>query len=400
MLAQHGVVGHRRGEARVGVGGLLGRALLPRTTLPVGELVGDLAVHSLPPHVAVLGHGDVGEDGVLGDGPHRVGIGGEVGPWRDAEVAVLGVHRPEPAVLAHPHPRDVVTDGPDLPPGEALRGNHHREVGLAAGRRERAGHVGHVTVGALDTEDEHVLGEPALVLPKPAADAERQALLAEEGVAAVAGAEAPDGVVFGEVTDVAALGIDVAGAVQAAIEVVGVAERVQRCLPHASHDPHVEDHVDAVGDLDAHLGQRRADRPHDVRDDVHGPALHRAQEQLGQLPVGLLGSHPVVGRAGGVLRLGADEGEVLDPRDVVGIGPVQVAAGSLLGVERDEHAGVHRVLGEALLLRLGPIAPHDAVRLAERGAVPHPVEQGLIPCERGRAPVNLARHQFISRTNP
>jgi hypothetical protein len=29
-------------------------ALLPGATLPVGELVGDLAVHALPPHVAVL----------------------------------------------------------------------------------------------------------------------------------------------------------------------------------------------------------------------------------------------------------------------------------------------------------------------------------------------------------
>jgi len=38
--------------------------------------------------------------------------------------------------------------------------------------------------------------------------------------------------------------------VQAAIEVVRVAEHVQRDATHARHDAHVEDDVDAVGDLD------------------------------------------------------------------------------------------------------------------------------------------------------
>jgi len=73
------------------------------------------------------------------------------------------------------------------------------------GRWERGGDVGHLALGALDAEDEHVLREPAFLLAEGAADAEREALLAEEDVAAVAGADAPDRVVLREVADVAAL---------------------------------------------------------------------------------------------------------------------------------------------------------------------------------------------------
>ena len=124
---------------------------------------------------------------------------------RDAEVAGLGVDRVEPPVVADAHPRDVVADGPDLPALEALGRDHHREVRLAARARERGRDVRHLAFGRLDAEDEHVLGEPALPASEVAADAERQALLAEEHVAAVAAADAPDRVVLREVADVSSL---------------------------------------------------------------------------------------------------------------------------------------------------------------------------------------------------
>ena len=60
-----GLLRHRRGEAGVRVRGLLGRARRPRAALPVDELGGGLAVLALPPHVAVRGQRDVGEDRVL-----------------------------------------------------------------------------------------------------------------------------------------------------------------------------------------------------------------------------------------------------------------------------------------------------------------------------------------------
>ena len=54
-------------------------------------------------------------------------------------------------------------------------------------------------VGRGDAEDEHVLGHPALVAGHGRGDAQGEALLAEQGVAAVAGAVGPDLAGLGEV---------------------------------------------------------------------------------------------------------------------------------------------------------------------------------------------------------
>ena len=167
--------------------------------------------------------------------------------------------------------------------------------------------------------------------------------LPEQRVAAVAGAEAPDRVVEREVADVAALGIDVAEAVQAARELVVVAELLPGDVAHARHDAHADRDVERIGELHADLRQRRADRAHDERHDVHRPPAHAAVEQrraawrtpaLGSIQL-LVG--PAMSSAGR-----ADEGEVLAAGDVVGIGAVQVAAGQLLLVELDEDALARR----------------------------------------------------------
>src|SRR5207253_10129040 len=122
---------------------------------------------------------------------------------------------------------------PDLPALEALGRNHHGEVGLAARAGERRGDVRHLALGRLDAEDQHVLGEPALFLSEVAADAKRETLLAEKNVAAVARATRPARVVLREVADEASLGIAVEHRVQAAIEVVRLAEHGERRATHA-----------------------------------------------------------------------------------------------------------------------------------------------------------------------
>src|SRR6266851_4471932 len=101
----------------------------------------------------------------------------------------------------------VVADGPDLPAVEAFGRDHHGEVGLAAGGGEGGGNVGLFLCsigadGGFNSEDEHVLGHPALVAGDVGGDAQGKALLAEEGVAAVARAVAPDLAGLGEVDDV------------------------------------------------------------------------------------------------------------------------------------------------------------------------------------------------------
>jgi hypothetical protein len=68
---------------------------------------------------------------------------------------------------------------------KGLRRDHHREVGLAAGARERRRDVGLLAPADSRPEDQHVLGHPALVAGDVGGDAQREALLAEQRVAAV-----------------------------------------------------------------------------------------------------------------------------------------------------------------------------------------------------------------------
>ena len=139
------------------------------------------------------------------EGLHGVGVGVPAGARGDAEEAGLGVDGVEPAVVAELHPADVVADGLGLPAGN--RGDEHGEVGLAARRRERGGDVLRLALGGRELQDQHVLGEPAVVAGHHRGDAQREALLAEQGVAAVAGAVRPDLAGLGEVHDVLVLGV-------------------------------------------------------------------------------------------------------------------------------------------------------------------------------------------------
>ena len=45
------------------------------------------------------------------------------------------------------------------------RRDQHRQIGLAAGAGERRRHVGDLAVGVFEAEDQHVLGQPALLPP-------------------------------------------------------------------------------------------------------------------------------------------------------------------------------------------------------------------------------------------
>ena len=177
-------------------------------------------------------------------------------------------------------------------------------------------------------------------------------------------------------------GLHVEHAVQALGETAVGAELVPRDLPMRVMMPHAEHDVDRIGQLHAHLGQRRAGQAHEVRHDVHGAALHGAAAQAVELLVHLGGLHPVIGRAGGLGRAGADEGKVLDARDVVGIGAVQVAAGEFFLVELDEHAHVDGLLREAFLFLFAAVAPDDLVGPAE---LRHLVDPGVKAGVRGGA---------------
>src|SRR6185437_6783601 len=87
------------------------------------------------------------------------------------------------------------------------RRHQHREIGLAASRRERRRDISLLALRTLDAEDEHVLGEPALLTAEDRGDAQREAFLAEQRVAAITRAVRDDRVLFRELDDVFVLRI-------------------------------------------------------------------------------------------------------------------------------------------------------------------------------------------------
>ncbi len=177
------------------------------TGLPSGQ--------ALPPRLVVRGQTDVGKDRVLANHLVGIAIGLGVGSRHHAEVSGFGIDGVQAAVLAGVQPGDVIADGPDLPALVARRGNQHRQIGLAAGGGKGARQVVSLALRILDADNQHVLRQPALGARLPARDAQRVAFLAEQGVAAVAGAEAFDRQLFGEMHDEAALRIQIAGGMQA-----------------------------------------------------------------------------------------------------------------------------------------------------------------------------------------
>src|SRR5665811_2055262 len=388
-------------EPAVGVGGRRRRLRGPVLARPVDEVSGDLVGHALPPHVVVVGERHVGEDRVVVEGEQRGGVGLGRRERGDAEEAGLGVDRVQAAVRSRAHPRDVVADGLDGPAGD--RRAQHGEVGLAARRGERGGEVVDAAVGAGDLEDEHVLGEPALVTGEHRRDAQRVALLTEKGVAAVPGSVRPDLAGLGEVGDVLvvaarpgdvragrAVGVDqgVADRMHRRHPVAGLGDELERRRAYAGHDPHVDDHVRAVGDLDAEARDVAAEGAHGERDHVHGAAAHRSGEHAleGLSHLGRCG--PVVRGPGVFLVLGADEGTGLDAGDVRRCGACEGAAGARVGVELDEGARGDHLGVEAVALFEGPVAPVHLVGLGELGDLLDPGHEvrrslsGSIECDQ------------------
>ena len=108
---------------------------------------------------------------------------------------------------------------------------------------------------------------------------------------------------------------------------------VEDRVPHARHDPHADGDVGRVGEFDADVGERRAERPHAERDHVHRPPAHAAVEQAAQRRLHLPRRDPIVGRARVSLAQATDERTVLDARDVAGVGAGQETAGTPRGIE-------------------------------------------------------------------
>ena len=96
---------------------------------------------------------------------------------------------------------------------------------------------------------------------------------------------------------------------------------IEHLLPHAGHDAHADDDIGRIGELHADMRDRRTERPHAEGDDVHGAARacspRTSRSSVARISFGSI--QLLVGPASS-LCVGADEGAVLDARDVAGIG--------------------------------------------------------------------------------
>ena len=316
---------------------------------------------ALPPDfLGLLVVGDVGEDraGALFDARDRTRVGALVGVLGDTEDTVLRVEGVELAVVTDPDPGDVVAVEADLVAvAESVRGEGHREVGLAGGRREAADDVELLTgLLVLDAQQQELLGEElaggAAVV---AGLAQTVGDLAQQRVAAVGGAEVKDRTLVGDrreetlvlVGALAEVG-QVAGHVHRTDEGAGVLEVVDVVDADARHPDHLLHDRAAVGELDTGgVGlQRRAGGSHQVGNDVHRLALGGAGHALGERRDGLLGGLPVVVDAL-VLRVGGgDHGALLGARGVLAVGTAVVAA----TLDREELTGLQGLLKEPLVV--------------------------------------------------
>src|SRR5678815_3659794 len=150
-----------------------------------------------PPYGSVRAQRHIGENRVMLDGGHGIGV--RLGPRSrsHAEKARFRINRPEPAVRTNPEPCNIVPDGMNFPALHAWWRHQHRKVGFAAGARKCAANVMDLAFGIFHAHDQHMLGEPALFLAELARNPQSEAFLGQQSVATVTRADAPDRIVLG-----------------------------------------------------------------------------------------------------------------------------------------------------------------------------------------------------------
>ena len=178
---------------------------------------------------------------------------------------------------------------------------------------------------------------------------------------------------------------------QAAREIVALAEGIEHAPARAAHDAHVQHHVDAVGQFHADLAERRTDRPHREGNHVHGAAAHRTAENLGRFRVRLFRIFPVVGRTGVLFIVATDESLVFHPRHIERVRAMVETPRELFLVQPQDFPGCARFIFKLLLLLLRTVNPDDLVRQAQGSHFLDPVSQNHVG---GRTLVSVGHVHF------
>lgn len=197
-----------------------------------------------------------------------------------------------------------------------------------------------------------MLGHPTLTSTQIGTDAQGQALLPQQHIAAITRTHGNDLIGFRKVADEAPVRMAVEETMQPPVERVRGSQMVDRNPAHPGHDPHVENHIERVGQFNAHLRQRGSRWSHQVRNHVQRAPFHAAASQAHEFRPHGRGIGPVVCRSSVFGQLRTNEGAVFDASHVVGVGAVVVASRHLLLIERREDPLPHRFGIEKLLFTL------------------------------------------------
>ena len=239
--------------------------------------------HAFPPHIAIVGQCHVGENHVFIERAHAIGVGMHVGTRRDTKITCFRVDGIHLAISMWFDPSNVVADGGDFPAFKTCRRNQHREIGFAASRGESSGDVVFFTLWVGHAQNQHVLCQPTLVAAHIGCNAQCKAFFAQQSVATVARAIAPDFTcfwvvnnVFGGVARPFHIGLSSgqrrAHGVHARHKSAISAQHVVHGFAHAGHDALVHGHIGAVRQLNANVGNWTAQWAHRKWHHIHGAA--------------------------------------------------------------------------------------------------------------------------------
>jgi len=144
-----------------------------------------------------------------------------------------------------------------------------------------------------------------------------------------------------------------------------VAQRFQRLISHSRHQFHINDDIRRIGKLHAELRNRRANRSHTKRHDIHRSAFHRTVEFRRKRLLHFLRSHPVISRSGIAFGETANISSIFDTRHIRRMRTRQKRIRTLFRVEANECSGLHHFFAQAIIFSLRTVAPNDFVRFAK-----------------------------------
>ena len=196
---------------------------------------------------------------------HCIGIGVVASAWRNAKESGFRIDCIQLAIGTKLHPTNIVTNGLGFPTRDSR--NEHCKIGFATCRRKCCSNVFVSALWIRELKNEHVLGQPTVITCHHTCNAQCEALLAQQCIAAVTRAIAPDLASVREVRDVFVVWIAwpcriflacferSTNRMQTRHPLI-VAKCIKRTLTHARHNAHAHSNVCAVGELHADMCNR------------------------------------------------------------------------------------------------------------------------------------------------